>query len=65
MDEAAKSVEPQPQPQPHRGAVGPDVDPVHQQSNDPRLLGGEELVPKWLDPLQRQQHCVLRHIPRR
>ena len=54
--EAAKAV----QPQPHRCPVGADVDPVDQQPDDARPLGGEELVPQWLALLQRRQDLALR-----
>ncbi len=51
--------------QPHVGAARPDVHPVDQETDDPRLLCGEELLPQRVEPLQCQARLVLRHVRRR
>ena len=38
--------------------VGADVDPLDQQLDDARLLGGEQLVPERIEPLQRLADVV-------
>ena len=61
--EAAEAIDAQPDVQPIRA----DVHPLDQQLHDARLLGGEQLVPERIEPLQRLAHLGLGdvvHLPR-
>ena len=44
---------------PNFHAVHPHVDPLDQQLHDPRLLSGEQLVPKWIELRERLPDLVL------
>ena len=45
--------------QPQVSAVRADVDALDEQLDDARLLGGEQLVPQRIEPLQRLAHLGL------
>jgi hypothetical protein len=46
------------------GAVGADVHPLHQQPDDARLLGREQLVPQRVKPMQRFARLRLDQVGR-
>ena len=45
-------------------AIRSDYDPFHQEPDDPRLLGGEQAVPKRIELLQRLTGFAFRQIGR-
>ena len=46
-------------PEVYLQAIDTDIDPRHQQLDDAGLLGGEKLVPNWIQPLERLADVVL------
>src|SRR5215212_3467211 len=51
-------------PEPDVGAGRPDLDALHEQPHDARLLGREQLVPQRVEPLQRLPDLGLGQVRR-
>jgi hypothetical protein len=49
-------------PQPNVGAVEANVDPLHEQLHDARLIGREQLVPQRIEPVQGVANLGFRDI---
>jgi hypothetical protein len=49
-------------PQPNISPVWADIDPLHEQLHNARLLGREQFVPERIEPLQRLSRRHARHL---